>query len=361
MKQIKKNYYILGIDTSCDETSAAITCDTKVLSNVISSQVELHNKFGGVVPMIAKREHQARIEPVIEEAFKRASINVGKNITWNDIDAVAVTYGPGLAIALEVGLLKAKELAKKYDKKFIAVNHMEGHLWSAVAQNSSGNIGLDWRTIKFPVLGLLVSGGHTELALVKDFGEYQIIGETLDDAVGEAYDKVARMLGLGYPGGAVLTEFAKKGKYDSYKLPVPLQNQDTLNMSYSGLKTAVYYLVKDLEQDHEKLSKQEIYDIAASFEASAIKALTIKLELSIKKYKVKSLFVGGGVTASVKVRNEIRKTCRKFGVICHFPSLKNIHMDNGAMIAVAGYFRAIKGKSDKLTIDRNPRADLGRP
>jgi len=358
MKLTKKNLHILGIDTSCDETSAAITYKTRVLSNVVSSQVELHSEFGGVVPIIAKREHQARIDPVISEAFKRASKNAGKKIEWKTIDAIAVTYGPGLAIALEVGLLKAKELAKKYNKPLIAVNHMEGHLWSALGSNSEGNGGVDYEKIKLPVLGVLISGGHTELVEVKKFAEYKIIGETLDDAMGEAYDKVARMLGLGYPGGAVLSEMAQKGDANKYTFPIPLSKQNTLNLSFSGLKTAIYYFIKQTEKQDGPLTREQIYNIAAGFERSAISALCIKITMALQTHNVKSVFVGGGVTASKMVRKSIRKTCQIMGVRCHFPSVKYINMDNGAMIAIAGYLRALRGDFASLDIDREPRVTL---
>jgi len=358
MKQIKKNkIFILGIDTSCDETSAAITCNTNVLSNIISSQVELHTKFGGVVPMIAKREHQARIEPVINEAFTRATKNYRRKITWKDIDAIAVTYGPGLAIALEVGLAKARELAKNYNKKFIAVNHMEGHLWSGIAKNSKGHGGVEVEKIKFPSLGVLISGGHTELVKVEGFGKYKIIGETLDDAIGEAYDKVARMIGLGYPGGAVLTEMAKLGNPFEYKFSVPMEKSGNMNMSYSGLKTAIYYLVKEKTKINP-LTKKEILDISASFERVAIKELCLKIEIALQQQKYFNVFVGGGVTCSVKVRREIRKTCRKFGVKTYFPDIKHINMDNGAMIAIVGYLKALRNEYSDINIDRDPRADI---
>lgn len=347
-----KSIYILGIDTSCDETSAAVTRNTSVLSNIVSSQIELHSPFGGVVPMIAKREHQARIDPVINEALKRAKVG------WEDIDAVAVTYGPGLAIALEVGLAKARELVSEYNKKFIAVNHMEGHLWSSIGTNRKGNGGIPLDQIKFPLLGVLISGGHTELVKVTGFGEYEIIGESLDDAMGEAYDKTARMLGLGYPGGAVLTEMAKSGNPLAYDFPIPMAKSKGLNMSYSGLKTAIYYLVKGIQKENGHLSKQQVIDISASFERVAISALTGKIAkaLSIGNYKM--VLVGGGVSASAKVRSEIRKTCQKFGLKTYFPELKHINMDNGAMIGIVGYLKALRNEFSEINIDRDPRADL---
>src|SRR3990167_8223206 len=269
LKKNVKNYsLILGIDTSCDDTSVGIVYKTRVLANAISSQIELHRKYGGVVPGLAKRLHTKRIDFVIEEAFKLASriakkLNLKEKITWQEIDAIAVTYGPGLAVALEVGIAKAKELAQKYSKPLIAVDHMEGHLLSPLVANAKGNAQIVLKRYDFPVLGLLISGGHTELVLMSDFGKYQIIGEKLDDAVGEAYDKVARMLGFGYPGAPVLTEMAKKGNPQKYKLPVPMAHHENLDFSYSGLKTAVYYFLKKLNDRGVVLDKKIIRDLSA--------------------------------------------------------------------------------------------------
>lgn len=349
---------VLGIDTSCDETSVAIVKETTILANVVSSQVELHKKYGGVVPIIAKREHEANIHPVIEEAFKRASKSTGTKFSWKGIDAIAVTYGPGLAIALEVGLKHAQALAVEKNKPLLAVNHMEGHLLSSLGLNSKGNGNIKYQDLKFPVLGLLISGGHTELILMKDFGDYEIIGKTVDDAVGEAYDKAARMLGLGYPGGKVLTEFAKKGDASKYKLPIPMSKDPTLNFSYSGLKTALYYLLKQREKEGDKLSKQDIYDYAASFEYSAYSAIEVKLKRAIKQYKPKTILVGGGVASSAKVRQQIRSLAKKFDTTVYFPSLPAMFTDNGAMIAIAGFFMARRNEFADADLDRNPNLEL---
>jgi len=350
---------ILGIDTSCDETSVGITRGTLVLSNIVSSQVELHRKYGGVVPMIAKREHELRIDAVVEDALKVAAKNSGEAIKFENLDAIAVTYGPGLAIALEVGVKKAKELSQKYGIKLIGVNHMEGHLLSALGLNSKGKGNIaDPFKLEFPVMGLLISGGHTELIMMKGFGQYQILGQTVDDAIGEAYDKVARMLGLGYPGGKVLSEFAKKGDALKFKLPIPMSKDPSLNFSYSGLKTAVYYTIKQYEKDEKELSKQEVFDLAASFENSAIEAIRFKLNKAIKLYQPKLLLVGGGVSSSAKVRAGIRNMTKKKGVQVFFPTLKNIQTDNGAMIAIVGYFKMLRGEYSTLELDRNPNLHL---
>lgn len=348
---------ILGIDTSCDETSIAITQNDKILANAISSQIELHKKYGGVVPAIAKREHEAKIDFVILEALKNAGKQLKRKLTINDMDAIAVTYGPGLAIALEVGIKKAKELCEKYNKKLIAVNHMEGHLLSSLGLNSRGNGDISYKTLKYPVLGLLISGGHTQLILMKDIGKYELLGETLDDAVGEAYDKTARMLGLGYPGGRVLTEMAKLGSPDRITFPIPMAKNPSLDFSFSGLKTSVYYTVKKLTEDGKTLSKEQVYDFSKSFEVSAITQLQIKLEKAIKQIEPKTILVGGGVTASAKVRFGLRKIAKKYDINIYFPSSK-MSTDNGAMIALVGYFKYLRKEFADMDLDRNPNAEL---
>jgi len=342
---------LLAIDTSCDDTSVAVTQNFCVLSNVVSSQDDLHKQWGGVVPDLARRAHAERIAKVMNEALKRA------HKTMPDIDAVAVTYGPGLAIALEIGIKKAKELCTEFNKPLIAVNHREGHLLSALAANSKGKAALSPDEIKYPVLGLIISGNTTELVLIKESGVYEFIGETLDDAVGEAYDKTARMLGLGYPGGRVLSEFAKKGDPDAYKFPVPMAKDERIAFSYSGLKTSVYYFTKKLIVSKE-LTRKQIFDIAASFEKAAISHLQQKLELAIKQYKPGMVFCGGGVVSSAKVRAGLRESCRKYGINLFFPLPRKMFVDNAAMIGVAGYFKYRRGEFAGPDLDREPRAEL---
>ena len=357
---MKKNTpLILAIDTSCDETSAAITHGDRILSNVISSQVNLHKIWGGVVPDIARRAHQEKIDSVIEKALILASQVYKKRITLDNIDAVAVTHGPGLAIALEVGITKAKEISQQHDKPLIAINHLEGHLLSATAKNSLGEKGITLKNEDFPAIGLIISGKHTEIVVVKKVGEYEVVGETLDDAVGEAYDKVGRMLDLGYPAGPIVTEFAKRGNRDRFKLPVPMRNnKESLNFSFSGLKTAVYYMLK---KDLGKLSEQDVYDVAASFEKSAIAHLTDKLNAAIIKYKPKTVLVGGGVASSPAVRRAVRKLCSNFGLQAHFPCSNKLYMDNGGMIGIVASYAYDRNEilKNHETLDRNPRANLG--
>lgn len=355
---MKKYPLILAIDTSCDETSAAITYGDRVSSNVVSSQINLHKIWGGVVPDIARRAHQEKINYVIAKALMLASRSRRREITWQEIDAVAVTYGPGLAIALEVGIAKAKELCKKYSKHMIAVNHLEGHLLSPLAKNIYGNKGITLNKKDFPLMGVIISGKHTELVIMYGLGQYEIIGETLDDAIGEAYDKTGRMLELGYPAGPIVTEFAKKGNLLKYPLPIPMHNKkDSLDFSFSGLKTAVYYLIKNKLKG---LSKQDIYDISASFEYSAITHLQEKLTIALDKYRPNCVLVGGGVGASSAVRAGIRKTCQNFGLKAYFPYSKKLYMDNAAMIGVAAYYKYLRRDyvKDIEKLDRIPRLSI---
>jgi N6-L-threonylcarbamoyladenine synthase len=362
---------ILAIDTSCDETSVAVVENDWIISNKISSQIELHKKWGGVVPNIAKVAHQENIDFVIQEAL------IGAKTKIEEIDAFAVTQGPGLAIALEVGIKKAKELSQSYNKPLIAVNHMEGHIYSALAKNSKGNPRTEYT---LPLLALLISGGHTELVLMKDHGQYEVIGETLDDAVGEAFDKVAKMLDLGYPGGPVLEKLAKEGDKNAYTLPIPMKQSKDANMSYSGLKTAVKQLVekslpinqfanlpvandKTQESKADSLVNSHIrkltIDMAASFQKVAIESLILKTEFALnslkEKYKIQDLVIAGGVSANLAVRKAFRNKFQN-QLRIHFPISKRLYGDNAAMIGVAAYFNALHGRfvEDLNEMDRKP-------
>lgn len=346
---------ILAIDTSCDETSVAVTSNDNIISNKISSQIEIHKKWGGVVPSIARRMHEENIDFVVKEAL------AGAKVKLSDIDVFAVTKGPGLSIALEVGIKKIKELAKEYKKPVVAVNHMEGHIYSALSHNKNGNPKIKY---SFPFLALLVSGGHTETVLVKEFGKYEILGRTLDDAVGEAYDKVARMLELGYPGGPIIEKLAKLGDETRFPLPVPMTKTRTTDMSYSGLKTAVLYLtqkvfIKDLKP---KEKTQIIYDISASFQKSAIDSLLIKTKIALedisKEYKIKDLILAGGVSANMALRKKFRSVFGKNYRI-HFPTDKKLFGDNAGMIGVAAYHNALRGNfTDVDGFERDPNLSL---
>jgi N6-L-threonylcarbamoyladenine synthase len=340
---------ILAIDTSCDETSVAILENDRLFSNIVSSQVELHYKWGGVVPSIAKRAHQEKLDPSIELALKRARLKI------EDIDVFAVTYGPGLAIALEVGIKKAKELAKKYKKPLVAVDHMEGHIYSNLIRNSRGNFYNSFSGVKFPLLVLLVSGGHTEIIFMKDHGEYGVVGQTLDDAAGEAFDKVARPLMLGYPGGPVIEQFAENGDEDMFKLPKPIIHLKNYNFSFSGLKTASFLLVEKLKKEHGKDFSKVVPDFCASFQKTVVDTLLIKTSRAVEEFKPKQLLMGGGVLANNYMRRKFRKKMKELGVEPVMAD-KRFTGDNAAMIGVCAYYKAKRKEfvKDLDNLDRFP-------
>ena len=339
---------ILAIETSCDDTCAAVLDDDKILSNVISSQIDLHAKWGGVVPDIAKRAHLERIEPVIAEALKRAKLKM------EDIEVIGVTLGPGLAIALSIGVNKAKELAKEYRKKLVAVNHIEGHIWANFVKNGKGK---PERKLEFPALVLTVSGGHSKLILIKDFGKYEIVGETLDDAAGEALDKAAKMLGLGYPGGPIIERLARRGDINFLDLPHPLADKKILNYSFSGLKTSFYYKIKDWKS--EKVYKN-LNNLAASFQNAVFETLLRKYKLAIEKYQPKMLLASGGVLSNLELRKRLRKLAKEMKLPIYMPFAKNLNTDNAAMIGVVTYQKAKRGEfvKDIESLDRDPRLKL---
>jgi len=325
----RKKYFILAIDTSCDDTAAAVTGDDWVYSNVISSQVKYHQQYGGVVPNVAKRMHQELIEPTVREALLRA----GK--TGEEMDAVAVTVGPGLAPALEVGIDFAKKKAEAWGKPLIAVNHMEAHLLSPLAKNSRGKNRLTKSGLELPCLGLLISGGHTQLVLMNKLGQYRLLGETLDDAAGEAFDKVAKMLKLGYPGGPVISELAKEGEA-IYQLPIPMAKSGDLNFSFSGLKTACLYRIQAMKT----MSRKTTVDFAASFVEAVARALTVKLKKAIENYKPKQILLGGGVVNNVRIRQAVRTTAGAAGLPVLIAYDKRLFSDNAAMVGVCAWYQS---------------------
>ena len=346
------NMKILSIDTSCDETAAAVTEDTKILSNVIWSQASAHAKFGGVMPSLAQRMHAERIDFVVNKSL------VISHQRLDDLDAIAVTIGPGLSIALGVGIAKAKELAKKYNKKLIAVNHVEGHLLSSLANDK-------WQMTndKFPMLGLVVSGGNTIFVKINKIGNYEILAQTVDDALGEALDKGARMLGLGYPGGAVLEKMSRLGNSNKFSLPIPLVGQEKRQIfSYSGLKTSFSRLIEsNKNKDPNFLSKGNIYDLSATFQNTTFKHIERILTYAIehKTYSIKHFLLGGGVAANIELRKRLRKLGKRFGFKLHIPCSSKLCGDNAAMIGVAAYFKATRSEFiNPDIIDRSPNLKL---
>ena len=328
---------VLGVESSCDETSVAVVRDGKeVLSNVINSQIDIHKKFGGVVPEIASRHHVYQVSMIFEEALERAQVKP------EDIDLVAVTMGPGLIGSLLVGVNAAKTFALMYHKPIIGVHHLAGHIYANAIEHE----------MHFPAVALLVSGGNTELIYMKDHFDFEIIGETLDDAVGEAYDKVARVIGLPYPGGPVVDRLAFTGK-DSYNLPRVYLEDGSYNFSFSGLKSAVINLVHNAEQRKENIVPE---DLCASFQAAVTEVLVDKTFRLAKEKEVKQIIVAGGVSANKGLKERFTKENPGFE-IC-IPSIKYC-TDNAAMIAVAGYYQYQKfKKTDDLSLNAYASLDL---
>ena len=317
-----KDMYILAIESSCDETSCAIIKNGSIdISTIILTQIDIHTNFGGVVPEIASRHHLKNITMVIEECLKKAKM------TMDEIDAIAVTFGPGLIGSLLVGVEAAKTLAFIYNKPLIPVHHIAGHIY---ANNLN-------KEMKYPLIALVVSGGHTELVYMKDEYEFEKLGETLDDAVGESYDKVARVINVGYPGGPVIDKMAKKGIHE-YNLPVPL-NDDSYNFSFSGLKSAVINLAHNYDQRGIELNKE---NLAKSFQDVVVETITKKTMKALKDKNVKRLIIAGGVAANSGIRESLLKECTKEGIDCSYPELKYC-TDNAAMIGAAAFFAYKKG------------------
>ena len=329
---MEEHLIILGIESSCDETACAITDNGKLLANVISSQIDVHRKYGGVMPEIASRLHLENVGCVISEALEKA------NIKMEDVTAIAVTRGPGLIGALHVGLQAAKTLALIYNKPLIPVHHLTGHIYANEFI----------KPLHFPLLAVVVSGGNTELVYMKDHLNFEIIGETKDDAIGESYDKVARVLGLPYPGGVEIDRLAKNGKH-SYKLPTPLHDC-SLNFSYSGLKTAVINLVHNLEQKGEPIV---IEDMAKSFQDVAVGMVLDRVKKATKLYDVKEIVLAGGVSANSYLRQEIQEQFKDSGIEVEIPPIW-CTTDNAAMIAKVGEYLYKENVFAPLTIGVDP-------
>ncbi|MBN1831828.1 MAG: tRNA (adenosine(37)-N6)-threonylcarbamoyltransferase complex transferase subunit TsaD [Deltaproteobacteria bacterium] len=327
---------ILGIDTSCDDTSAAVVSDGyHVLSNAVNSQIKVHHPYGGVVPELASREHIRNIVPVVQEALSAAGLKV------RDLHGIAVTVGPGLIGSLLVGLYYAKGFAYVNHIPMIGVNHLEGHILS---------IFLEEKPPRFPFIALTVSGGHTSLYHVKDFGNYTLLGQTLDDAAGEAFDKVAKILDLGYPGGAVMERLSQTGQGDKIPFPRAYLSPESLDFSFSGLKTSVALYVSKWREEEEGKGAVKVADIAASFQEAVIDVLVHKFMMASDKTGVASIVLAGGVACNKRLRERLRDIASERGVEVYYPRPAYC-TDNGAMIAASGYHRMIHGERASLSMD----------
>ncbi len=329
MKSVsQKNIIILAIETSCDETAAALLRgklggkhpEFKLISSVVNSQIAIHKKSGGVIPEVAARAHVKNIVPVVNETLSKASM------TLNDIDYFAVTSGPGLIVSLVIGVEFTKALSIATGKKIIPTNHMAGHLYSAFADKPADT--------KFPVISLIVSGGHTMLMLLKDYKHFKVIGSTVDDAAGEAFDKVSKLLGLPYPGGPVISKLAEHGNPD-FEFPRPMLNQKNLNFSFSGLKTSV----RNFKAEHPKTKDA---DIARAFEDAVVDTLVTKTLRAVQKYKAKTISLAGGVAANKKLRQVLADKATKNKIAFTMPTFE-LCTDNAQMIAIAAYMRLLQG------------------
>jgi len=330
-----KDTYILGIETSCDETSASVVKNgCEEIATVVLSQIDIHKDFGGVVPEIASRHHVKNITMVIDECLQKA------NMTIKDMDGIAVTYGPGLVGSLLIGVEAAKTLAFVNNIPLIPVNHMSGHIYANELV----------KPLKFPLIALVISGGHTELIYMKDHYNFEKIGGTLDDAVGECYDKVARVVNVPYPGGPTIDRWAHEGE-NSYNLPLPL-NDNSYDFSFSGLKSAVINLVHNEEQRGNEIRKK---DLATSFQNTVVEIITKKTMKAIKDYQVNQLIVAGGVAANKGIREKLTELCEKENIEYSFPDIKYC-TDNAAMIAASGYHAYMLGHRADLTL--NPKSSL---
>lgn len=328
---------VLGIETSCDETSVAILSDGKILSNVVSSQIDIHKKFGGVVPEIAARHHLSNLPIVFKNAIDMANISI------DQIDLISVTYGPGLIGALLVGISFAKGLSLRLGKPLIGVNHIVGHVFANY---------ITYPHLKPPYIVLMVSGGHTEILLVKQDDEIEVLGKTVDDAAGEAFDKVARILGLGYPGGPEIDKLSKNGDENKFNFPRPMMDSKNYNFSFSGLKTAVLYTVQKF--DKYNIPKE---DIAASFQKAVVEILLKKTFKAAKDLNVNTIVLAGGVAANSYLRKKAQELSEKQNIKVLIPPLE-FCTDNAAMIAMAGYKLYKKGISSDSTLEAVPNLKI---
>ena len=336
-----KDIYILGIESSCDETAASVVKNGReVLSNVISSQIDLHTLYGGVVPEIASRKHIERINQVIEEALTTA------NMTLDDLDAIGVTYGPGLVGALLVGVAEAKAISYAKKLPLVGVHHIEGHISANYIEN------LD---LEPPFVCLVVSGGHTHLVVVRDYGKYEILGRTRDDAAGEAFDKVARAIGLGYPGGPKIDKISKEGNPEAIAFPRPKFEDSPYDFSFSGLKSAVLNYLNGCQMKGIEVNRA---DVAASFQKAVCDVLVEHAMIAVKESGLNKFAIAGGVASNSALRAAFEKACAERGIEFYHPS-PIFCTDNAAMIGVAAYYEFIAGKRDGLDLNAVPNLKLG--
>lgn len=339
-ENIKDKILILAIESSCDETAASVVENGRnVLSNVISSQIEIHKEFGGVVPEVASRKHIENINDVVEEALVKAKVGP------KDIDAVAVTYGPGLVGALLVGINFAKGLAYAWGKPLIGVNHIEGHINANYIEDKS---------LEPPFISMVVSGGHTHLVKVKDYGQYEILGRTRDDAAGEAFDKIARAIGLGYPGGPLIDKAAKIGNKEAINFPRAIIDDETLDFSFSGLKSAVLNYLHNSRQKNEEVKNE---DVAASFQEAVVDVLVMKTIKAAKQESLSTIALAGGVASNSRLRERLLEECRvnNYRFIKPSPILCT---DNAAMVGCAGYYKYLKNEFDNSSLNALPNLEL---
>lgn len=379
---------ILAIDTSCDDSSSAVVEGVRVLSNIVASQNQIHKKYGGVFPTLAKQAHKENLDPAIQTAMAQA------RVTWSEIDAIAVTIGPGLAPALEVGIAKAKELSLAHDKKIIAVNHVEAHALSPLACRGERNLSKGEDSVanthakqpQFPSLAIVISGGHSEFILVEQIGQYHKLGQTIDDAAGECLDKVGRILNLGYPAGPLVETFAKKGRADQFSFPRAMTGQANFDLSFSGVKTFARNLIAQLETE-KKLTRQTIYDLSRGLQDAVFAQIIYKLERILLSSDlqngvypsrdflrhladgqapltpIKEIWLGGGVAANISLRQAIRRLLHKYylqsgkkiKLQLRVPYSKKLCGDNAAMIGVVAGYKLARGEFAKVgEIEREP-------
>jgi len=338
----KENIYILGIESSCDDTSAAILCDAKILSNVVASQ-KIHAEYGGVVPELASRAHQSNIVPVVHQALKEA------NITKTQINGIAFTRGPGLMGSLLVGTSFAKSLAYGLEIPLIDVNHMQGHILAHFIEESSH------KKPPFPFLAMTISGGHTQIVKVINYFEMEVIGETIDDAVGEAYDKSGKILGLGYPAGPQIDKLAQAGEPKAYQFTKP--KVAGLDFSFSGLKTAILYFIQREEKVNPNFVKENLNDICASIQYTIIEILMDKLKLAVKQTGIKHIAIGGGVSANSGIRAALKSAEKKHDWTTYIPKFEYT-TDNAAMIAIVGYLKYLENDFSNFDVMASARLKI---